>query len=144
VPRIDTLQPIDPDAERTIWLTKSYVLCYKQTGYNGKWDLTFAEGSVSDRRRVLDQRQSIRVKSVTGADRAEITAYLHFMAQPVSLFGMPNGRYNTLDELAHLHCYVRPDGSGMEVQAAVFVENNNQPYSNITWHALFMRTEAGS
>jgi hypothetical protein len=68
VPRIDTLQPIDPDAGRTIWLTKSYVLCYKQTGYNGKWDLTFAEGSVTDRRRVLDQRQSIRVKSVTGAD----------------------------------------------------------------------------
>jgi hypothetical protein len=103
--------------------------------------LTFAEGSVSDVRRVIDQRHSIRVKSVDGPNRAEITAYLHFRSQPVTFFGMPGGRYNTLDELAHLHCYVRPDGSAMEVQAAVFVENNDQPYSNITWHALFQRAE---
>lgn len=141
VPQIDTLTPIDPDAAHTVWLTKSYTLCYKQTGYNGKWVLTFAEGSVSDTRQVSDQRQSIRVKSVSGPDRAELTAYLHFRARPLTLFGLPGRGINTLDELTHLRCYVTPDQTAMEVRAAVFVENNDRPYANITWHTRFLRAD---
>ena len=141
VPRIDSLVPIDPASRHTVWLTKSYLLCYKQAGYNGKWELTFAEGSVSDRRQVSDQRQAIKVKSVSGPDRAELTAYLHFRARPLTMFGMPgNGAANTLDELTHLHCAVTPDQSAMEVRAQVFVENNDRPYANITWHTQFVRT----
>jgi hypothetical protein len=141
VPSIDTLEPIEPEAARTVWLTKSYMLCYKQAGYNGQWQLTFAEGSVSDRRQVSDQRQAIKVKAVSGPDRAELTAYLHFRARPLTMFGMPGfGPSNTLDELTHLHCSVTPDKDAMDVRAAVFVENNNQPYANITWHTRFVRT----
>jgi hypothetical protein len=143
VPRIDTLVPIDPAARRTVWLTKSYTLCYKQAGYNGKWQLTFAEGAVSDRRQVSDQRQVIKVKSVNGPDRAELTAYLHFRARSLTMFGVPGGEVNTLDELTHLHCSVTPDKSAMDVRAAVFVENNDQPYANITWHTRFVRTTPG-
>jgi len=141
VPRIDSLEPIDPRARDTIWLTKSYTLCYKQTGYNGKWELTFAEGAVSDWRQVSDQRQVIKVKTVAGPDSAELTAYLHFKARPVTMFGMPGFGINTLDELTHLHCYVTPDKTAMDVSAAVFVENNNEPYANITWHTRFVRAE---
>jgi hypothetical protein len=140
VPRIDSLEPIAPQARQTIWLTKSYTLCYKQTGYNGKWQLTFAEGEVSDRQVVSDQRQVIKVKSVSGPDRAELTAYLHFRARPLTMFGMPGFGMNTLDELTHLHCYITPDDGAMNVQAAVFVENNDRPYANITWHTQFVRT----
>jgi hypothetical protein len=140
VPRVDSIVPLDPMAGRTIWLTKSYTLCYKQSGYNGKWVLTYAEGGVANRREVSDQRQAIRVKSVSGADRAEITAYLHFRAPVVGLFGAPTGMINTLDELSHLHCYVMPDQQVMEVQAAVFVEQNDRPSVNITWHTRFLRS----
>jgi hypothetical protein len=139
VSRIDTLDPIDPDAARTIWLTKSYMLCYKQTGYNGRWQLTFAEGEVSDRRQVIDQRQSIRVHSISGPNNAELTAYLHFRARPLTIFGLPGNGINTLDELAHLRCSITPDQMAMDVEAAVFVENNNRPYANITWHTRFSR-----
>jgi hypothetical protein len=143
VPSIDSIVPIDPDAGHTIWLTKVYTLCYKQAGINGKWVLTFAEGSVADGRRVIDQRQSIKVNSVSGADRAELTAYLHFRARPLTAFGLPAPVINTLDELAHLHCSVMPDQTVMEVRAAVFVENNDEPYANITWHTRFLRAMAG-
>lgn len=144
VAQVDSITPLDPSAGRTIWLTKSYTLCYKQIGYNGKWRLTFAEGTVADRRQVSDQRQSIRVKSVSGADRAEITAYLHFRAPVIGMFGRPTGLVNTMDELAHLHCYITPDRSTMEVQASVFVENDDRPYATITWHTRFLRTAASA
>jgi hypothetical protein len=140
VPRVDSIVPIDPMAGRTIWLTKAYTLCYKQTGVNGPWVLTYAEGAVANRSEVSDQRQAIKVKSVTGADRAEITAYLHFRAPSVSLFGP--GRMNTLDELSHLHCYVMPDQQVMDVRALVFIEQNGRPSVNITWHTRFYRTTA--
>jgi len=104
--------------------------------------LTFAEGRVADRRQVSNQRQLIKVKSVSGADRAELTAYLHFRAAPVGPFGMRAGVMNTVDELTHLHCYVEPPGRRMTVQATVFVENDNRPYANITWHADFIRVAA--
>ncbi|MGH7839939.1 MAG: hypothetical protein ACREQT_00260 [Candidatus Binataceae bacterium] len=143
VPRVDSIVPIDPRAGRTIWLTKSYTLCYKQAGFNGKWLLTYAEGAVANRREVSDQRQAIKVKSVSGADRAEITAYLHFRAPTMGLFG-PTGNVNTLDELSHLHCYVMPDQQVMEVRALVFVEQNGRPSVNITWHTRFFRTAAAS
>jgi hypothetical protein len=144
VAQIDSLVPLDLSAGRTIWLTKSYTLCYKQVGYNGKWRLTFAEGSVADRRQVRDQRQSIRVKSVSGSDRAELTAYLHFRAPVVGMFGSPTGLVNTMDELTQLHCYITPDQSTMEVRASVFVENDDRPYANITWHTRFLRTAASA
>ncbi len=127
----------------TIWLTKSYLLCYKQAGYNGKWQLTFAEGRVADRQQVSNQRQLIKVKSVSGANRAELTAYLHFRAAAVGVFGMPSGVVNTMDELTHLQCHVEPSRQRMSVQAKVFVENDGRPYANITWHADFIRVAAG-
>jgi hypothetical protein len=144
VPQVDSIVPLDPSAGRTIWLTKSYTLCYKQTGYSGKWVLTYAEGAVANRREVSDQRQSIKVKSVSGPDRAEITAYLHFRAPSVSMFGMPTGIVNTLDELSHLHCSVMPDQQMMEVRASVYVEQNGRPSVNITWHTRFFRTTAAA
>jgi hypothetical protein len=144
VARVDSITPLSSSAGRTIWLTKSYTLCYKQIGYNGKWHLTFAEGSVTDRRKVTDQRQSIRVKSVSGADRAELTAYLHFRAPVIGMFGTPTGIVNTMDELTHLHCYITPDKSTMEVEASVFVENDDRPYANINWHTQFYRTPAAA
>jgi hypothetical protein len=145
VPRIDTLEPLQPEAARTIWLTKSYMLCYKQTGYTGKWQLTFAEGSVNDRGQISDQRQAIKVQSVSGPDHAELIAYLHFRARPLSMFGMPGfGPANTLDELTHLHCSVTSDKAAMDVHAKVFVENNSQPYANITWRTRFVRTSPES
>jgi hypothetical protein len=139
VPRIDSMQPLSPDMGRLIWLTKTYTLCYKQAGYNGKWQLTFAEGTVADRREVSDQRQLIKVKSVSGPDRAELTAYLHFRTHGFIGFGGA-ARPSTLDELGHLHCNVLPNGDLMTVSAAVFVETNGEPYANITWHTKFLRT----
>src|SRR5437016_1330765 len=44
VPRVDSVQPLTPNAGIPIWLTKTYTLCYKQAGDSGKWQLTFAEG----------------------------------------------------------------------------------------------------
>ncbi len=140
VPQVDAIVPIDPRAARTVWLTKTYTLCYKQAGYNGKWILTFAQGSVADRSRVADERQAIRVESVSGPDRAEITAYLHFRSGGVNIFGMPTGQVNVQDELAHLHCYVMPSQQEMDVRAKVFVETNGRPSVNIFWHARFYRS----
>jgi hypothetical protein len=139
VPRVDSIVPLNPNEPPTIWLTKVYTLCYKQIGANGKWQLTFAEGRVADTRQVSDQRQSIKVKSVNGPDRAELTAYLHFRAPSVNPFGMRTGLVNTLDELAHLHCYVLPGQQAMQVQAMVFVETNDRPSVNIAWHTTFAR-----
>lgn len=126
---------------RLIWLTKRYTLCYKQAGYNGKWQLTFAEGTVADRREVSDQRQLIRVKSVSSPNRAELTAYLHFRTHGLVAFG-GIARPSTLDELTHLHCNVQPERDLMTVSAAVFVETNGEPYAEVTWHTNFFRTGA--
>ena len=139
VPRIDSIVALSADAARTIWLTKSYTLCYTKSGYAGKWILTFAQGSVADAGRVRDQRQAIRVKSVDGPNRADIMAYLHFRASGGSGFGMATGM-NKEDELSHLHCYVMPDQQVMEVRATVFVETNGRPSANISWHARFLRS----
>jgi hypothetical protein len=136
---VDSTQPLSPDVGRLIWLTKTYTLCYKQAGYNGKWELTFAEGGVADRSEVSDQRQSIRVKSVSGTDRAELTAYLHFRTHGFSWFG-GFARPSTLDELAHLHCSIERERNLMAVTAAVFVETNGEPYAEVTWHTNFFRT----
>ena len=139
VPRVDSTQPLSPDTGRLIWLTKTYTLCYKQAGYNGKWQLTFAESAVADRREVSDQRQLIKVKSVNGRDRADLTAYLHFRTHGFIGFG-GIARPSTLDELAHLHCNVLTNGDLMAVSAAVFVETNGEPYAEVTWHTNFFRT----
>jgi hypothetical protein len=139
VPRVDSMQPLSPDTGRLIWLTKTYTLCYKQAGYNGKWQLTFAEGAVADRREVSDQRQLIKVKAVSGRDRAELTAYLHFRTHGFIGFG-GIARPSTLDELAHLHCNILTKGDLMAVSAAVFVETNGEPYAEVTWHTNFFRT----
>jgi hypothetical protein len=128
---------------RLIWLTKTYTLCYKQAGYNGKWQLTFAEGTVADQREVTDQRQSIKVKSVSGPNRAQLTAYLHFRTRPFVGFGGV-ARPSVLDELAHLNCDVIAGRDLMAVSAAVFVETNGEPYANITWHTNFFHTVARS
>lgn len=140
--QVDSIVPLGPEAGQIVWLTKSYTLCYKQTGYGGRWQLTFAEGSVSDRREVWDQRQSIRVKSVSGPERAQLTAYLHFRAPQLNMFGQPVGTVNTLDELTLLDCLVTPGGGAMEVRAQVFVEMDDRPYARITWHARLRRTVA--
>jgi len=139
VPSVDSMQPLSPDMGRMIWLTKTYTLCYKQAGYNGKWQLTFAENAVADRREVNDQRQSIKVRSVSGPDRAELSAYLHFRTHGFVGFG-GIARPSTLDELAHLHCSVRPELNLMTVSASVFVETNGEPYAEVTWHTNFFRT----
>ena len=137
--RLDSMRPLSPEMGRLIWLTKRYTLCYKQAGYNGKWRLTFAEGEVADRREVSDQRQSIRVKSVSGPDRADLTAYLHFRTHGFVGFGGV-ARPSTLDELAHLQCNVQHERDLMTVSAAVFVETNGEPYAEVTWHTNFFRT----
>ena len=139
VPRIDSMQPLSPKVGRLIWLTKTYTLCYKQAGYNGKWQLTFAESAVADRSEASDQRQSIRVKSVSGRDHAKLSAYLHFRTHGFVGFG-GMARPSTLDELAHLDCHVHPDDNVMAVNAAVFVETNGEPYAEVTWHTNFFRT----
>ncbi|MBF6561162.1 MAG: hypothetical protein IVW56_12805 [Candidatus Binataceae bacterium] len=143
VSEVDSITPLSPDATPIQWLTKSYTLCYKQVGYGGKWQLTFAEGSVAERAVVSDQRQSITVKSVEGRDRAELTAYLHFRAPQIDPIGIPTGTVNTLDELTHLHCAVTPDKSAMEVRANVFVENDGESWATILWHTRFQRVGAG-
>jgi hypothetical protein len=139
VPSVDSMRPLSPDMGRMIWLTKTYTLCYKQIGYNGKWQLTFAEGAVADQREVSDQRQAIKVKSVSGPNRAELTAYLHFRTHGFIGFGGV-ARPSTLDELAHLHCRVIPEQDLMVVSAAVFVETNGEPYADVAWHTNFFRT----
>jgi hypothetical protein len=115
-------------------------LCYRQTGANGKWQLTFADNSVADTNRAFDQRQVIKVKAVSGPDQAELTAFLHFRAESVGLFGIPTGNLNTLDELADLHCRMTPDREAIMVAASVFVESNSEPYAEMTWHTRLERT----
>jgi len=138
VPRLDSVQPLSVDSSRLIWLTKTYLLCYKQAGYNGKWQLTFAESAVADHSEVSDQRQLIKVKSVKGPNRAELTAYLHFRTHGFASFaGL--AQPSVLDELTHLHCNVLPRQELMTVNAEVFVETNGEPYAKVTWHANFFR-----
>jgi hypothetical protein len=128
---------------RLIWLTKTYTLCYKQAGYNGKWQLTFAESAVADRREASDQRQLIKVKSIGGPDHAELTAYLHFRTHGFFGFGGV-ARPSTLDELTDLHCDVLPGRDLMTVSAAVFVETDGEPYAEVTWHTNFYRNGGGT
>jgi hypothetical protein len=140
VPAVDSIRPLREGEPPIIWLTKLYTLCYRQTGANGKWQLTFADNSVADTNRAFDQRQMIKVKAVTGPDQAELSAYLHFRAESVGLFGMPTGNLNTLDELADLHCQMTPDRGAIEVEASVFVESNAEPYAEMTWHTRLEHT----
>jgi hypothetical protein len=144
VAHVDSIEPLQSDAGRIAWLTKSYTLCYKQTGLGGRWQLTFAEGSVSDRTVARDQRQSIKVKSVTSPQRAELTAYLHFRAPQLNMFGQPTGEMNTLDELTSLDCQVVQVDGAMQVRAQVFVEMDDQPYARINWHTNLHRTAEDS
>lgn len=140
VPAIDTIRPLQEDEPPIIWLTKLYRLCYRQTGTNGKWELTFADSSVADRDRATDQRQVIKVKAVTGPDEAVLSSYLHFRAESIGMFGTPDGNINSLDELAELHCRMTPDRDAIEVHASVFVESNAEPYAEMTWHTRLERT----
>jgi len=141
VPRIDSTQPLSPERGRLIWLTKTYTVCYKQAGIQGKWQLTFAESAVADGREVSDQRHLIKLKSVSGPNRADLTAYLHFRTHGSADFDGV-ARPSTLDELTNLHCNVLPGGDIMTVSAAVFVETDGEPYANVTWHANFFRVGA--
>jgi hypothetical protein len=143
VAQVDSMIPLTSSAMHVRWLSKLYTLCYKQAGSGDRWRLTFAETSVAQRSMVSDQRQSISVKSVAGRDRAELTGYLHFRAPQVNLFGLPSNTVNTLDELTQLHCTVSPGRDAMDVQAEVFVENDDQPWVRITWHTRLLRTGAG-
>jgi hypothetical protein len=143
VARVDSMIPLTPNAVHVRWLSKLYMLCYKQVGAGDRWHLTFAETSVAQRSMVSDQRQSISVKSVAGRDRAELTGYLHFRAPQVNLFGLRSSNVNTLDELSQLHCTVSPDRDAMDVYAEVLVENDDEPWVKITWHTQLLRTSAG-
>jgi hypothetical protein len=138
VPQVDSIRLLSQDMSRLIWLTKTYTLCYKQAGYTGKWQLTFAEIAVADRFKVSDQRQLIKVKSVSAPDQAELTAYLHFRTHGLVGFGGV-ARPSTLDELTNLHCNVVAQGDLMAVSAVVFVETNGEPYAEVTWHTNFYR-----
>jgi len=140
VPAIDTIRPLQEGEPPLIWLTKLYRLCYRQTGADGKWELTFADSSVADRDRATDQRQVIKVKALTGPDEVILSSYLHFRAESIGMFGTPNGNINTMDELADLHCRMTPDRDAIEVQASVFVESNAEPYAEMTWHTRLERT----
>jgi len=140
VPAVDSIQPLQEGEPPIIWLTKLYTLCYRQRGSNGKWQLTFADSSVADTSRAFDQRHAIKVKAVTGPNQAELSAYLHFRAESVGLYGIPTGNVNTLDELADLHCRITRDRQAIEVEASVFVESNEQPYAEMTWHTRLERT----
>jgi hypothetical protein len=142
VPTLDSVRPLRPDAVNLLWLTKTYTLCYKQAGYSGKWQLTFAESRVANTREASDQRQAIKVKSVSGPNRAELTAYLHFRTHPIVTFWTAR-RADTLDELSHLHCDVIPERDRMAVRAVVFVERNGEPDVSLTWHANFFRAIGG-
>jgi hypothetical protein len=139
VPRVDSLEELDPESGGVQWLTKSYILCYAQIGAK-QWKLTFAQGAVADRSRVSDERQRIQVKSVGGPNRARLVAFLHFRAPQVNaLSGAVTGTVNTMDELTQLDCDVRPDGNHMRVRAQVYVENDGRPYAEISWHTDFIR-----
>lgn len=142
VSAVDSIRPLSPAAGHIRWLTKTYTLCYRQKGYSGPWELTFAEGSVADSSIVSDERQVMRVKSVEGPDRVVLLSYLHFRAPQVTPFGMPTGIVNTLDELTHLHCAVNADHTAMEVRANVFIENDGKPWVEMTWRTRFVRIGA--
>jgi hypothetical protein len=144
VAQVDSITPLTRLAGRVHWLTKIYTLCYKQVGVGDNWHLTFAEASVAQRSMVSDQRQSISVKSVSGGDRAELTAYLHFRSPQITMSGEQTGVINTLDELTQLHCIVTPDRSAMNVEADVFIENNDVPWMKMTWHTHLSRTRASN
>jgi len=144
VAEIDSIIPLTRLAGRVHWLTKIYMLCYKQVGVGDNWHLTFAEASVAQRSMVSDQRQSISVKSVSGGDRAELTAYLHFRSPQITASGKQTGVINTLDELTQLHCMVTPDRAAMNIEADVFIENNDVPWMKMTWHTQLLRTRASN
>jgi len=139
VSAVDSVQPLRAGMGGVMWLTKRYKLCYKQVGYNGNWQLTFAEGMVTDRR-VSDQRQLIKIKSVRGPNEAELTAFLHFRTHPFVTFWSTGKGSTIVDELAQLHCEVIPGRDLMAVKAIVFVESNGEPNFDMTWHANFFRT----
>jgi hypothetical protein len=141
VPQVDSMVRLSPSTEPIGWLTKSYKLCYKQIGYGGKWQLTFAQGGVAERWRVSDERQSIEVKSVSRDNRAELGAYLHFRAPRIDAFtGLPSGIIDAVDELTHLSCHVLPGNDVLAVHAEVYVEQDRHPFISITWHATFWRS----
>jgi hypothetical protein len=98
---------------------------------------------VAEADRVSDQRQVIRVKTVSGPDQALLSAYLHFRAPKIDPWlGMPTGEISIMDELADLHCQMTPDRDAIEVSASVFVESNSEPYAVMTWHTRLERTAA--
>ena len=141
---VDSIQPLRYGTGRPVWLTKSYTLCYKQVGNSDRWHLTFAESSVSDTSEVSDQRQSIKVRSVSGPDRAELTAFLHFRAAQGDVLGLLTGATLVVDELTTLDCTIAPDHGVMSVSARVFVEDNNAPTFRVIWHTRFLRRGAGA
>ncbi|HKV54144.1 MAG TPA: hypothetical protein VJN94_05815 [Candidatus Binataceae bacterium] len=145
VARLDSVRPIMPDAVRLIWLTKNYAICYQQLGYNGKWQLTFADGSVAERSRVSDERQSVKVLSADGANRAVLSGYLHFKARVIDSVNQTIS-IRTLDETSLLRCNVFPERSNvfpernlMSVSAEVLIETDGSPFANITWHTFLSR-----
>ncbi len=145
VPRVDSMVRLSPSTEPIGWLTKSYRLCYKQIGYGGKWQLTFAQSEVAERWRVSDQRQSIEVQSVSRDNRAELAAYLHFRAARIDAStGLPSDVIDAVDELTHLSCHVLPGNDVLVVHAQVYVEQDRHPFVSITWHTRFWRTGQGS
>ena len=142
---VDSIQPLRYGTGRPVWLTKSYTLCYKQVGNSDRWHLTFAESSVSDPSSdVSDQRQSIKVKSVSGPDHAELSAFLHFRAEQGNILGLLTGATQVVDELTSLDCSISPDHGVMTVYASVFVEDDNAPTFRVIWHTRFLRSGAGA
>jgi hypothetical protein len=142
VPWIDSMVRLGPSTQPVAWLTKSYTLCYKQIGYGGRWRLTFAEGGVAERWRVSDERQTIAVQSVSKGSRALLRAYLHFRTPRINaLTGSPSGIVDTVDELTHLRCRVLTGNQLMLVRAEVYVQQDGQPFLDITWHTTFRRTD---
>jgi hypothetical protein len=133
VPRLDSIRMLGgPGVSK--WIPKTYRICYEQTA-GGPFRLTLSEAGLAGRNRDLTNVKAImEVISTDGRTTAQMRALLHFDEPAGSLFGMFPGR-GSVDELTNMTC--RIDGGVMQVEANVYAQWNNRPWSTMTWHADF-------
>lgn len=133
VPRLDSIRMLGgPGVSK--WIPKTYRICYEQTG-SGPFRLTLSEAGLAGRNRDLTNVKAImKVISTDGRTTAQMRALLHFDEPAGSLFGMFAGR-GSVDELTNMTC--RIEGGVMHVEASVYAQWNNRPWSTMTWHADF-------
>lgn len=133
VPRLDSIRMLGgPGVSK--WIPKTYRICYEQTG-SGPFRLTLSEAGLAGSNRDLTNVKAImKVISTDGRTTAQMRALLHFDEPAGSLFGMFAGR-GSVDELTNMTC--RIEGGVMHVEASVYAQWNNRPWSTMTWHADF-------